>query len=481
MKDKTELIEQKGTAAKPKKKKKAVIAVAAVVILLAAIIGKVLGSATQEVTNVSNLVEIESVQKRDLSDTISLKGTIAGVSHTNVTSKAVSEVTAMNVQVGDMVQAGDVLCTLDSTSIQEQITELEKSVSNANAVESINDKQAADAVQQAKDQQAITLYEAQLQIDRAQAAVGGVIQQQQNGEPVSFDVATAAQQALTDAQSAYAKAVDETNRAIEQAELQAQLNQYQNTDNTAKDTLDDLREQLNDCEVTAPSGGVVTAVNLSVGDINTEKNTILTIEDTSELKLVASVDEADILKLKEGMSAVVLADATGEKEIKGTVTRVVRVKGQSAGTDSTAAGYSVEISIDNTELLVGMAAKAKVMLKEKAEVLAVPYDLIQYDAEGKAFVLVAEGNADGTATAVKRSVEVGEEIDYYTEITGGELKEGDKLIYDYTFAITEGQNFTPEQMYSDQKLDDGGVTAGSDGAEGEAAEDGAVNVEDADK
>ena len=46
---------------------------------------------------------------------------------------------------------------------------------------------------------------------------------------------------------------------------------------------------------------------------------------------------------------------------------------------------------------------------------------------------------DGTATAVRKNIKVGEEVDYYTEVTGGDLKEGDQLIYDNTFSVTEGR------------------------------------------
>lgn len=456
MKDKMEQKEQKGTLAVTKPKKKVWIVVLVVVALLVVVIGTSLHNATKEVAMVTNTVEVEPVQMRDLSDTISLKGTVAGISSTNVTSKATSEITSMNVQVGDIVQAGDVLCTLDSTSIEEKIADLEKSLSNSNAVDSINNQQAADAVQQAKDDQVTQLNDAQLAIQRAQDEVNRIaVAPVDPMDPHSKDAsALAANQALEDAQSNYAKVLESTNRAIQTAEQNAQLNQYKDSDTTAKDTLKDLKEQLADCEIVAPCGGVVTAVNAKVGDINVEKNVILTIEDTSALKMVATVPEADVLKLEEGMNATVTADATGDEKITGTVTRVVRVKSQGTGTgdSASAGGYSVEISIDNKDLLVGMAAKAKVMIQEKGEALAVPYDLIQYDEEGNAYVLVAQANDDGSATAVRKNIEVGEEVDYYTEVIGGDLQEGDMLIYDYTFSVMEGQTFAPEQMYSEQDM-----------------------------
>ncbi len=240
------------------------------------------------------------------------------------------------------------------------------------------------------------------------------------------------------------------------------MQKYQtSTTRDLKDQLEQLQKQLADCTLSAPIGGVVTAVNVSVGDKNTAGTTMITIEDTSSLKVVVNVEEADILKIQEGMPATVSTDATGDEEIKGTVTRVVRVKNQSTntnGTDTnTSSGYSAEITIDNTELLVGMSAKAKIVIKDRGTQLAVPYDLIRQDDNGDSYVLVAEANEDGTATAVRKNIKVGEEVGYYTEVTGGDLKEGDQLIYDNTFSVTEGQVFTPEQIYSNQALDTEGM------------------------
>ncbi len=462
------MMDKSSTAAKPKKKRKKVLIIVLVVaVIIAAVIWNVLHKAGEQVEMVNNLVEVEPVQKRDLSDTISLKGTVAGASRTNVTSKAVSEITEMNVQVGDIVKPGDVLCRLDSASIEEKIADLEHSQSNANAIESINDRQAADAVQQAREDQERQLKEAQLAITQAEEGVT-IAQRAYDANPgdETFPNLLNATRALESAKDNYNTTVDATNRAIENAQLQVQLNRYKDSDSSTNDTLKSLREQLEDCVVTAPCGGVVTAVNVRVGDINGDKVTILTIEDTSSLKVVATVAEADILQLQEGMSAVVTASATGEEEIKGTVSRVVRVKEQSMD-GQTAGGYSVEIALDNSELLVGMEAKVRVMIQEKGEVLAIPYDLIRYDDNGDAYVLIAEGNSDGTATAVKKSVTLGDEVDYYTEVTGGELQEGDRMIYDYSGMIVEGQTFAPEQMYSEQDLGmtDGGIGGGASNVE----------------
>ena len=85
MKDKKQKNEQNAgaIAAKPKKKKKVLIVVLVIVAVLVVWIGISIHNATKQVAMAVNTVEVEPVQKRDLSDTISVKGTVAGASSTN--------------------------------------------------------------------------------------------------------------------------------------------------------------------------------------------------------------------------------------------------------------------------------------------------------------------------------------------------------------------------------------------------------------
>ena len=552
----------------PKKKKKVWLIVLIIVAIVVVLIGSAVKNMTSQIETAANTVEIEPVEKRDLSDSVSLKGTIAGVSKTNVMSLAAAEITAVDVQVGDLVKEGDPLVTLDQKDIEKQIAELKISINNANAIAANDAAQKQESLNEAKQDQASTLAKAtdsvnkaqasydelvkkrddcqtklnnkknevssaenaqnnaKKEMDNAQSAVyaaqdalskyqaenpGGTVTQNPNGTPATQtdpklaelqqnvenanrtysakqtaysdaaakyssvkaeadslqteldtypDALKSAEETINTAKTSYSDAETSTNRSIATAQNSVDMQKYQtSTTSDLKDQLEQLQKQLADCTLSAPIGGVVTAVNVSVGDKNTAGTTMITIEDTSSLKVIVNVEEADILKIQEGMPATVTTDATGDEEIKGTVTRVVRVKNQSTntnGTDTnTSSGYSAEITIDNTELLVGMSAKAKIVIKDRGTQLAVPYDLIQYDEKGNAYVLVAQMNDDGTATAVRKNIKVGEEVDYYTEVTGGDLKEGDQLIYDNTFSVTEGQVFTPDQMYSNQQTTDG--------------------------
>lgn len=522
-----------------KKKKKLWIPVLIVLALIIGIVSTSLKRMGSQIEMAANTVEIEPVAKRDLSDSISMKGTISGESKTNVMSIASAEVTSVSVQPGDIISEGDPLVTLDTADLEKEIASLGTDITNADAIAQNETAQKKDSLNQAVEDQNTALSRAQSTIDEAQrdldstqnnynsckdsldkkngslsdakreleaaekelqkastalesaqtaytadpddkklkkaydAALKTQTEKQTAYEKAQLsltnlqtDIASleaelstydssikAAQNTLESAKESYADTATSTARTVAAAQNAVNMEQYQSDDSRSlSEKLDNLKKQLDDCTLTAPCSGVVTAVNVSVGDNYAAGTTMITIEDTSALKVIVNVEEANILKLQEGMKAIITTDATGEEEISGTVTRVVRVKNQSAGETGTTGSYSAEISIDNTELLVGMSAKARIILQEKGSVLAVPYDLIRLDDDGSNYVLVAVGNEDGTATAVRKNIVCGEEVDYYTEITGGDLKEGDLLIYDYNGTVTEGQIFSPEQLYSEQSL-----------------------------
>lgn len=522
-----------------KKKKKLWIPVLIVLALIIGIVSTSLKRMGSQIEMAANTVEIEPVAKRDLSDSISMKGTISGESKTNVMSIASAEVTSVSVQPGDIISEGDPLVTLDTADLEKEIASLGTDITNADAIAQNETAQKKDSLNQAVEDQNTALSRAQSTIDEAQrdldstqnnynsckdsldkkngslsdakreleaaekelqkastalesaqtaytadpddkklkksydAALKTQTEKQTAYEKAQLsltnlqtDIASleaelstydssikAAQNTLESAKESYADTATSTARTVAAAQNAVNMEQYQSDDSRSlSEKLDNLKKQLDDCTLTAPCSGVVTAVNVSVGDNYAAGTTMITIEDTSALKVIVNVEEANILKLQEGMKAIITTDATGEEEISGTITRVVRVKNQSAGETGTTGNYSAEISIDNTELLVGMSAKARIILQEKGSVLAVPYDLIRLDDDGSNYVLVAVGNEDGTATAVRKNIVCGEEVDYYTEITGGDLKEGDMLIYDYNGTVTEGQIFSPEQLYSEQSL-----------------------------
>ena len=102
-------------------------------------------------------------------------------------------------------------------------------------------------------------------------------------------------------------------------------------------------------------------------------------------------------------------------------------------TDPTSAGYKVEVTLDvpNDKLLIGMSASVDITLVQVGEKMSVPYSGV-FEKDGAKYVYAAEktGEDDGSYTAKLLKVSTGHEGDFYVEVTGGEVKDGDLIIED---------------------------------------------------
>lgn len=441
------------------------------------------------ITEMSNPVQLEEVKKQDLSDFISLTGSVSGETKMNYSSSAAAEFVTVEVEVGDEVKEGDIIATLDKESIQSQIEILEKSLSNASALRNNQSKLNQRALQSAKTDQTNQLNQANQAISNAEAAytaaenmvndlsakistltnqmnaaqseeemadISAQMEQLQAQLSSAKEELSAADSARTEAKSNYNSVKSATDEAIFSAQNAIDVEKYSTEDDSSVQTqLDDLRKQLEDCTIKSDSDGIVTAVNVSAGDMNTPNTAAVTVENNQSMVMTASVAEKDILKLEEGMKAVITSDALEDQEIAGEVIKVVKVYYASVPSDTageqmstaSAGGFSVQIRLGDSELISGMSAKAKIILTDKTDILCVPYDLIQEDEKGQSYVLCAEDNGDGSYTAVRKDIQAGDEVNYYTEVTGGDVKEGDYVILD--FSIAEGDVFQAEISMGD--------------------------------
>ena len=107
--------------------KKALVIV--VLLLLIAAVGlwyfKLRRPALPTAAKSGSYVRTVTLQKGTLDDSISASGTVEGSDVSNVTTDLKSTVKTVDVQVGDMVEAGDVICTLDTEKPGEEHRKVE--------------------------------------------------------------------------------------------------------------------------------------------------------------------------------------------------------------------------------------------------------------------------------------------------------------------------------------------------------------------
>ena len=302
---------------------------------------------------------------------------------------------------------------------------------------------------------------AEAQLDAAKDAQNGasVAQLEQGIDSAKRGVESAAlqkEQAEDQADSAE-QLRDATNNQIEQqietlqdslisSQLAAESNRSQEI------AIEKLQNTLDEATITAPVSGVVTAVYAKVGEPG--NGLLFVIEDTESLKVTTYIKEYDIGNITEGMKVTIKSDATGDKEIPGTITYIApaAVKTDTGTTKTTdnnsTVEFEAEVQVDeqNSGLRIGMNTRLTVLVDERDDVYGVPYDSVVEKADGTQVLYVAEPqSSEGKDTYVVTEVPVttGLETDFYVEVSGDSITDGMIVLSDPQ-SVTVGSEVTPD-------------------------------------
>lgn len=303
--------------------------------------------------------------------------------------------------VGDKVTAGQVLATLSSTTLQLQKSQFNASLAAASAT-----------IAQAEAQ----LIEARSSADEAQRVNDRTIKLKAQGTSSQ----AAADQANAAAVSATAR-VTVAVQSLEAARAQLEL---------AKAQLANVDLQLTRTNVVAPVSGEVIERNALLGGIASAAGPAMfkLIRDGA-LELRADVAEADLVRLKAGQSAQMVAVGTAEPLV-GTV-RLVEPT-----IDATSRLGRVRITLDKPELVrSGMFVDAVVLVVER-KAIAVPVTAVGSSAEGSTVMRVRDGLVE------RVPVVTGIRDGGMVEITSGVIP-GDLIVTKAAAFVRDGDHINP--------------------------------------
>jgi HlyD family secretion protein len=170
----------------------------------------------------------------------------------------------------------------------------------------------------------------------------------------------------------------------------------------------------------APINGTVTRANPKVGDEVSTGAEGFRVDDLSELFVNVNISEVDINRVKIGQPVELSFDAVTGNTYKGDVTEVASV-----GIDK-GSGVDFEVTLKilepDNQVRPGMTAAVNIIVSEIKDVLVIPNRAIRLK-DGRRIVYVLS-----SGQLVETSVEVGSSSDTQTEISGGDIKEGDMIV-----------------------------------------------------
>lgn len=191
-----------------------------------------------------------------------------------------------------------------------------------------------------------------------------------------------------------------------------------------EDTLTGLLTIYRDGAVLASQDGLITSVEYDEDTATSATETqILTLYPQKQMTVTISIDETDILSLKEGQEAQITVSSVSDDAFTGSVTSISKVADTSTGVTR----YSAEVTLDREEgMLVGMTANVDVRIEGTENALIIPVDALHQNSAS--YYVYTGYDEEQKRYTGRTDVTIGMQNDDYVEITSG-LNEGDTVYY----------------------------------------------------
>lgn len=269
-------------------------------------------------------IQLEAIQSETLFTEVSATGTINPIETVTVGTQVSGEITDVYVDFNDQVKKGQLLARLDTRNLSSSLNESRANVEKAEIM-----------VEQSKRS-----------LER---------------EKELFEKGLSSELALEQAQ-------DNFNNAVASLKI-------------ANIQLNKMSVNLGYANIISPIDGVVISKDIEVGQTVAATFTTPTlfsiVNDLSKMKIEASVDEADIGKVKKGQQVVFTVDAYPEEEFKGVVDQIQiqPIILQNVVT------YKTIVLIDNPDmkLLPGMTATLIIRTEEQSCDRTVPNSALSFE------------------------------------------------------------------------------------------------------
>lgn len=343
------------------------------------------GGDEPQVGPVGVAVQVETVTAGSIATENKVSGQISADNTSTILISSPAKCTAVYFQAGDLVKAGDILCTL----------ELGSSLASYNAARISYDA----SVQSYQDQKAILDKQVQLAADNV------------TNTKALFDIGAASQLEVDQADINYQTAVAGRNSTLSQLEAAIQ---------NARSGLDQLDTALENVD---PSGNVIAPISGTLATMTAVKDSFISnsmplavITGGEQMKITASVSEALVPKLAIGDEATISVSAADQ-----TFTAAIRSVERAANPQTKLYTVTLTVPAETKGLLSGMFADVTFHTDVSENTLVIPSQAIS-SSNGVQSVYVVE---DGTARYVE--ITTGLTGNGVTEVLSG-LTEGQQLV-----------------------------------------------------
>jgi HlyD family secretion protein len=353
------------------------------------------------------VVKMAKIAKQKIGEPVEQVGDVVSSVQLDVVVKSGGEVIEIVKKRGDKVEKGDVLFRLDPTDalIQKDLNAV--SIKGAQAGLTSAKQNTSNGIEDAKDR-----------VSKMETAVSD-LEKAYNKVHNDYDLGIATKSQLEQAETTLnntKKDLASQRRSLKTLQETNSLAQAESSLESAQVNARNIERALSNLEIKAPASGVLTDLNVTVGQTLAPGARVGEVQQTNPVKIKSQLTEASA-NLVRGKGELIFFIPGVSSKASAKVTYLSDViNGQSKA-------YDLELEVPNPDGKLKPGSKAQVELtKDDEQVVPVVPSLSIVREGGDNFVYIVNGES-----VQKRKVELGRLNETNQEIISG-VKEGEILV-----------------------------------------------------
>ena len=365
-------------------------------------------------------VDVAKAQRQNIATYIVLDGQIAPLEQSTLAFQQSAPITSINVNIGDVVHKGQLLASIDPSTISAQLAQAEAQAAQQGA--SAQGAVVGLPVQTQANQAAVQTAKASL--DNAKLVYDQNKQLYKQGY-VSQTQLENSQAQYVSAQSSYNNAVvGLRNNVVSSQNVKAQLAGAQ----AARAQAGVLATELSQTSLYAPFDGVISQRLLDPGAFGSPQQPVLTISRIDTVWLNVNVPDEDLAYVRPGVPFTYTTSSLPGKTFRGVVQTVNAVP--TSGTLSYLA--RMQASNPGDALRGGMLISATIPKQSAKDAVVVPRSAVAQTATGSVVYAVQQNKA------VEVPVQVGVQTDTQSQVVSPKITPGTVVITTRPDALKDG-------------------------------------------
>lgn len=410
------------------------------------------------------------VEPISMQEDVYATGSVAPVSRQAVQVMTPGRVANVAVKVGESVQVGQTLVTLETTLVDAQVAQAKGNVEAAQTsvrVAQVNLDELRKAQREAREASEASATRAAKAASAANAARAA---NESNVIHLASFLADASEIGLADAsESGLADSVGDLSagalsalfpfNTVQNSSIQVTpvtpvnpisptvIRQAEGAVTQSKGAVKQAQEMLKVAQVQqgqmthkARLAGTVLEVNAEVGNLSPVQSPLIVVADLTQMNVEAQLNEVDAGKVKLGGKATLTSKMLGEASVQGTIVEIAPVavaKPSIQGISSPTVGVKIRLDEVPSGLKPGFTVRIEMIVATKEGVLAVPQEALFQEGNKNYVYRIQE------ARLHKTEVTLGIGNDTHQEISSG-LNAGDQVVLNPSKELSDGMLVTPE-------------------------------------